>query len=72
MEILFLADSVEEKWGRFDPQSNQVHLHPEAGTDDEDILDFTAIQTIINGGSVYLLDRSQLPDGEALAALFRY
>jgi len=72
VEILFLADSVEEKWGRFDPQSTQVYLHPEAGSDDEDILDFTAIQTIINGGSVYLLDRSQLPEGEALAALFRY
>ncbi|MGE5423452.1 MAG: hypothetical protein ACM3QW_09325, partial [Ignavibacteriales bacterium] len=72
VEILFLADSAEEKWGRFDPQSNQVYVHSEAGFDDEDLLDFTAIQTIINGGSVYMLDRSQLPEGEALAALFRY
>jgi len=71
VEILFLADGAE-KWGRFDPQSNQVHMHQEAESGDEDLFDFTAIQTIINGGSVYILDRNKLPDGEALAALFRY
>jgi len=72
VEILFLADDAEEKWGRFDPESNQVHMHQEAESGDEDLFDFTAIQTIINGGSVYLMDRNQLPDSEALAALFRY
>lgn len=71
VEILFLADGAE-KWGRFDPQSNQVHIHQEAESGDEDLFDFAAIQTIMNGGSVYLLDRDKLPDGEALAALFRY
>lgn len=35
VEILFLADDAEV-WGRFDPQSNQVHIHQEAESGDED------------------------------------
>ncbi|MDD4170723.1 MAG: hypothetical protein PHQ94_00640 [Syntrophomonas sp.] len=71
VEILFLADGAQQ-WGRFDPQLNDVHIHEEADIDDEDLYDFAAIQTILNGGTVYVVAADKIPDGEALAALLRY
>ncbi|MFA7078456.1 MAG: hypothetical protein WC147_08635 [Syntrophomonas sp.] len=71
VEILFLADGAQQ-WGRFDPQLNDVHIHEEADIDDEDLYDFAAIQTILNGGTVYVVAVDKIPDGEALAALLRY
>ncbi|PKM78332.1 MAG: hypothetical protein CVU90_02185 [Firmicutes bacterium HGW-Firmicutes-15] len=71
VEILFLADGAKQ-WGRFDPLINDVHIHQEAELDDEDLFDFTAIQTIINGGTVYVVEADRVPDGESLAALLRY
>ncbi len=71
VEVLFVADD-SEKWGRYDPASNAVQLHQEPEIDDEDMLDFTALQTIKNGGTVYMLAGDQIPDGGTLAALFRY
>jgi hypothetical protein len=71
VEILFLADGAKQ-WGKFDPQVNGVQIHREAELDDEDLFDFTAIQTIINGGTVYVIEADRVPDGESLAALLRY
>jgi hypothetical protein len=71
IEILFLADGAEQ-WGRFDPEMNGVLIHQEAEPGDEDLFDFTAIQTIINGGTVYVVEADRVPDGESLAALLRY
>ncbi|MEN6461714.1 MAG: hypothetical protein ABFC94_10135 [Syntrophomonas sp.] len=71
IQILFMADDVQQ-WGKFDPQVNTVDLHLEAEPGDEDLFDFTAIQTIMNGGSVYIIDADKVPDGASLAALFRY
>jgi len=71
IELLFLADGVQQ-WGSFDPGLNKVNLHTEAEVGDEDLYDFTAIQTILNGGTVYVMDREKIPDGQTLAALFRY
>jgi hypothetical protein len=71
VEILFLANDSQQ-WGRFDPQINGVHLHQEPEPGDEELFDFTAMQTIINGGSVYVLDADKIPDGAPFAALLRY
>ncbi len=71
VEILFLAENAKQ-WGKFDPQLNGVHIHEEAELGDEDLYDFTAIQTILNGGSVYVMDAHLVPDGQCLAALLRY
>ena len=71
VEILFLAEGAEQ-WGSFDPQINEVCIHPETELEDEDLYDFTAIQTILNGGTVYMVKADKLPDGEPLAALLRY
>jgi len=71
VEYLFLADGVQ-KWGTYDPQTNGVHIHQEADPNDEDLFDLTAMQTLMNGGKVYVVEPDRIPDGGELAALFRY
>ncbi len=71
VENLFVAVN-EEQWGIFDPVSNIVHIHKEARFNDDDLLDVAATQTLLHGGSVYAVDRAQMPDEGLLAAVFRY
>ncbi len=71
VEILFMAPGFEQ-WGRCDPETNGVHLHAQAEPGDEELYDFIAMQTIINGGSVYIMDPQKIPEGKPLAALLRY
>ncbi len=71
VEALFIAQGAGQ-WGSFDPQTNAVNIHPQAEPGDEDLFDLSAIQTIINGGKVYVREQDQVPDGQLLAALFRY
>ena len=39
---------------------------------DEDLLEFAAIQTLLNGGTGYRVAAEKIPDTDPLAALFRY
>jgi hypothetical protein len=59
-------------WGHFDSETMTVHLHPEPQPDDEDMLDFAAIHTLLNGGTVYAVEPDKVPDGAPAAAIFRY
>jgi hypothetical protein len=68
---LFVAAGAE-KWGRFDPEQNTVSVHESAEKGDQDLLNRAVIQTILQGGTVHALDSSSMPDGELIAALFRY
>jgi hypothetical protein len=47
-------------------------LHSHAEPNDEDLLDFAVIKSITNGGTVYALEASEMPDTTAIAAVFRY
>jgi hypothetical protein len=47
-------------------------VHEEAEPGDEDLLDFTAIQTLLNSGMVYAVEPQKVPDEALLAAAFRY
>ncbi|MDY6876506.1 MAG: hypothetical protein SWK90_09955 [Chloroflexota bacterium] len=71
VETLFVAIGVQ-RWGTFDPNTNVVQLHSEAKPGDEDSLDFAAIQTLLNGGTVYAVKGEEVPGGSTLAAVFRY
>lgn len=71
IELLFLAEGVQQ-WGRYEPAMNEVQLHSQPEPGDEDLYDFAVRQTIINGGSVYIIDQARIPDGESMAALLRY
>ncbi len=62
----------KQLWGEFDPDNMTVYLHPEAEADDEDMLDFAAIHTLLNGGTVYAVEPDNVPEGAPAAAIFRY
>lgn len=71
VDVVFVAVD-QQQWGSFDPDSNAVHMHQQAEPGDEDLLDFAAMHTILNSGTVYAVAPEQLPDDGPLAALFRY
>jgi hypothetical protein len=71
VETLFIAVGFQQ-WGTFDPATNTVQVHEEADPGDEDLLDFTAIQTLLNSGMVYAVEPQKVPDEALLAAVFRY
>ncbi|MUL35739.1 hypothetical protein [Gloeocapsopsis dulcis] len=61
----------QELWGQFDPDTMAVELHSEPEPDDEDMLDFAAVHTLLNGGMVYVVEPEEVPQSPA-AAIFRY
>lgn len=71
IEILIVAVGIQQ-WGFFDLKTRMVHLHPEAETGDEDLLDFSAVLTFLNGGKVYAVKPEEMPDEAPVAAVFRY
>lgn len=71
VEQLFVAVG-EQKWGKFDTETNELHLHSNAEPGDEDLLNAAALQTLLNGGIVYAVEPEKVPDHALLAAVFRY
>jgi hypothetical protein len=71
VEILFVGLG-QQHWGRFYPDENVLHVHPELQPDDEDLLDSAAVYTFMNGGTVYAVEADTLPGGGSIAAIFRY
>jgi hypothetical protein len=71
VDTLFVGVGVQQ-WGRFDPQARKVQVHEKAEPGDEDLLDFAAVHTLLNGGKVYALAPDRVPGGTSAAAVFRY
>jgi len=71
IDLLFVAVGVQ-RWGTFDPVTFSIHLHEEPGPGDEDLLDFAALHTLLNGGTVYAVKPEEVPDEAPVAAVFRY
>jgi Bacterial archaeo-eukaryotic release factor family 3 len=69
IDRLFVKTHLQQ-WGTFDPETQKVDLHSRAEAGDEELLDFAAIQTILNDGTVYAID--DRPEEVPLAAVFRY
>jgi hypothetical protein len=62
----------QQQWGLFDPASETVFFHEEEETGDEDLLDFAAAHTLLNGGTVYAVAAEQVPYSSPVVAIFRY
>lgn len=62
----------QQLWGHFDRQSGQVQLYETAEPSAIDLLDNAAVQTLLNGGTVYAVSPEEIPDDAALTAVFRY
>ena len=71
IELLFAVPDFQQS-GTFDPSTDEIHLHKKEKTGDEDLLEFAAIQTLLNGGTVYVVKPGTMPDTGSLAAVFRY
>jgi hypothetical protein len=69
--ILFVA-SGRRQWGTFHEESGAVERHGKMGAKSEDLLEIAAIQTFLNGGTVFTLSPEKMPDKSDLAAVFRY
>lgn len=72
IDTLFLQEG-QERWGTFDAEANQVRVvESPSAFDDEELMDFTVVHTLLNGGTVYVVPASEMPDDAPLAAIFRY
>ncbi|WP_119458739.1 hypothetical protein [Rhodospirillaceae bacterium SYSU D60014] len=71
VDTLFVAADAR-CWGRFDETANQVALQDSATADNEDLLDYAAVQTLVQGGQVNVMDKGDLPRGDLAAAILRY
>jgi len=71
IEALFVAVGVQV-WGRFDPEKDTVSAHESPEPGDEDLLDLSAIQTLLKGGTVYAVSPEEVPDQALVAAVLRY
>jgi hypothetical protein len=69
--VLFVPIGIQQ-WGVFDRDVDTVKLHENPESGDEDLLDFAAIQTLLNRGTVYAMNIKEIPDEVAPAAIFRY
>jgi len=67
-----LVEDARCIWGNFDPAKNQVHVHKEPETADEDLLNLATIKVLSGGGKVYMPSQQQMPGRAAQAAIFRY
>jgi len=71
VDTLFVAKG-QQCWGIFDAIANEVKLDEEATAGDEDLLNLIAVETLINGGRVYVVEPSQVPLAGPAAALLRF
>jgi hypothetical protein len=71
VDQLFVATGTEQ-WGRFDPATGRVELHPSAEPGDVDLIDEAIVRTLLTRGTVFAVDRTRVPSGGPVAAVFRY
>ncbi len=72
MEVLFV-DKNARRWGTFDETRVEVMFENQPRPENQDLLDFAATQTVLNGGTVIALDPEDLPEnGTPAAAILRY
>ncbi|WP_353182762.1 hypothetical protein [Parapedobacter lycopersici] len=71
-----ISDLFVEKdahiWGSFDAQSNKLVVHPERQRHDECLINLAVVNTLSNGGDVYVLDTERMPKKAVIAAIMRY
>ena len=74
VDTLFVARGVR-LWGTYDEQARKVRLQEDQTAQrngSEDLLDHAAVQTFLKGGTVYAVPQAEVPEGQAMAAIYRY
>ncbi|MDH7476675.1 MAG: ATP-dependent zinc metalloprotease FtsH [Microgenomates group bacterium] len=71
IDTLFVAIGIE-KWGRYNPDDDQIIIHEKNEPGDTDLLDFCANQVLRQSGTVFALKNDTIPGKSVIAAIFRY
>ena len=71
VDTLFIALGPEIR-GTFNPDTGAVAVHQNAEPHDQDLLDFAAVYTLSQKGSVFTLPPERVFDHSPAAAMFRY
>jgi hypothetical protein len=68
---LLVSDSLEST-GVFDQATHTVRARETGSSEDEDLINDAALQTISHAGQVFVVKNSKMPNGAPLAAVFRF
>jgi hypothetical protein len=73
VDKLILAADMQ-LWGMFDPETEKIKQYQERQSEESDLplLDFAAMQTLQNGGTVYAISQVEMPTHAPAAAVLRY
>lgn len=71
IDTLFVPVDVHV-WGRYTQGGQDVEVHSDRNDGDDDLLDVAVVQVLLHGGTVYAVDRSDIPTGAPCAAILRY
>ena len=71
LAILFVATG-RQLWGTFDQENDTVEIHPKLEAGSKDLLEVAAVQTFLNGGTLFMLPQERMPDPHGMSAVFRY
>jgi len=68
----FFTVANGHRWGQVKTPDGEVEFHDQPQPKDCDLLDVAAVQTFLQGGTVYLLDQNDMPTEAMAAAVYRY
>jgi hypothetical protein len=68
---LLVSDSLELN-GSFDESSHRMLGRETGSPEDEDLVNAAAVQTVLHGGNVLAVPHRKMPNGAAVAAIFRF
>lgn len=76
IDTIFTAKGAR-LWGTYDSDKREVRLQEQQGQNGqgngyEDLLDRATVQTILNGGKVFVVDPQEVPQEKSAAAILRY
>ncbi len=74
IDTLFVAKGAHQ-WGTINMEDHTVQLHDEPQDNDQCLVNKSAVQTVLNGGQAYFVEKESLPEESAearMAAVFRW
>lgn len=68
--LLIRVDS--HAWGSYDENTNEVKVHDKPESNDLDLIDLAAVNTLSNRGEVYTLKPDEIPSAAIVGAILRH
>lgn len=72
VNTLFLVNTSVVVWGQLQKSDQSVIIHDHQFAGDDELIELAAVNTLQRGGSVYVLEREEMPDETEVAAIMRY